>query len=403
MEKSIKEHLEDTFNDLGSREMKNFKSKLCDRKKAAGIRKAKLEKVEDAMDLADLMVSTFTSTGAVPVALEILEAIGCNEEAAELKGKTGLSAAQSMDALDGPGLSAAQSMDGPELSVPASEDVGPGHSGNALSDDWHKQLHLALCSQQFKNKMMKENGEEIYEVKEKSVRKRLALLINNIDFDDKDMTRRGADRDEENLEWLLKELDYQVVKYRNLSAKEIEKAVKDFARREEHKHSDSTFVVIMSHGQRDAILGVHYSALNPSDTFPVDQIYRSLNTENCPGLRNKPKVILIQACRGGESGRIWATEGDVEGDDFVHKEKDFISLMSCTPDTKSYRHVENGTFYVQYLVDVLMKHAHEDHIEELFRKVIRRFDTADTMGRYRQMACKNRASLPKLFYLFPGL
>ncbi len=33
------------------------------------------------------------------------------------------------------------------------------------------------------------------------------------------MTRRGADKDEANMEWLLKELDYHVVKYRNLSAK----------------------------------------------------------------------------------------------------------------------------------------------------------------------------------------
>ncbi len=79
----------------------------------------------------------------------------------------------------------------------------------------------------------------------------------------------------------------------------MEKAVMDFARRQEHAHSDSTFVVLMSHGKRDAILGVHYTASNPSDTFPVDHIYRCLNTENCPGLRDKPKVILIQACRGG--------------------------------------------------------------------------------------------------------
>ncbi len=79
----------------------------------------------------------------------------------------------------------------------------------------------------------------------------------------------------------------------------MEKAVKDFAQREEHANSDSTFVVLMSHGKRDAILGVHYSTSNPSDTFPVDHIYRYLNTENCPGLRDKPKVILIQACRGG--------------------------------------------------------------------------------------------------------
>lgn len=34
---------------------------------------------------------------------------------------------------------------------------------------------------------------------------------------------------------------------------------------------------------------------------------------------------------------MWASDGEpdksmeIEGDDFVHKEKDFISLMSCTP------------------------------------------------------------------------
>lgn len=393
MAKTIKDHLQDIFDDLGKDEQRKFKSKLCDRKTEPRVRRAAIDKVKDSIDLADLMVNTFTTTGAVPLTIELLQAIGCNEQATELKEIAGHSLPVAQSRGDEVDHGAVQ---GPKVEL-------------ALSDDWYTQLSLTLCSQQFKNNIIREKGREIYEVKDKSVRKRLALLINNIDFDEKSMTRRGADKDEENMEWLLKELDYQVVKYKNLSAKDMEKAVMDFARRQEHAHSDSTFVVLMSHGKRDAILGVHYTASNPSDTFPVDHIYRCLNTENCPGLRDKPKVILIQACRGGETGRLWASDGEphepegIEGDDFVHKEKDFISLMSCTPDTKSYRHVENGTFYVQNVVDVLMKHAHEDHIEELFRKVIQRFDCSDMMGGYRQMACKDRASMPKLFYMFPGL
>ncbi len=35
------------------------------------------------------MVNTFTSAGAVPVTIEVLEATGFNEQAAELKEKTG--------------------------------------------------------------------------------------------------------------------------------------------------------------------------------------------------------------------------------------------------------------------------------------------------------------------------
>lgn len=29
-----------------------------------------------------------------------------------------------------------------------------------LSDDWHKQLHVVLCSQQFKDKIIRQNGQE---------------------------------------------------------------------------------------------------------------------------------------------------------------------------------------------------------------------------------------------------
>ncbi|XP_067304240.1 caspase a [Pseudorasbora parva] len=392
MGKTVKDHLENTFEDLTEGQLRKFKIKLRDRKEEPRVRQATIEKVQDALDLADLMVNTFTSTGAVTVTLELLEAIGCNEPAEELRKNTGHDLPVSLPCVD-------VDTRRPVLNVEL-----------AQSDDWQRDLSVTPCSPQFKNKILREKGQEIYEAKDKLGRKRLALLINNRDFDEKNMTRRGAEKDEENMEWLLMELDYQVVKYRNLSAQEMKQAVKNFALRKEHAHSDSTFVVIMSHGKRDAILGVHYHKTdNPTDTFPVDDIYCQLNSENCPALRNKPKVILIQACRGGEHGRVWASDGEpedpmeIEGDDFVHKEKDFISLMSCTPETKSYRHVQNGTFYVQYIVDVFTKHAHEDHIEELFRKVIRRFDSSDIGGSFRQMACKDRASLGKLFYLFPGI
>ena len=58
---------------------------------------------------------------------------------------------------------------------------------------------------------------QIYPVLDKAVRKRLALLINNMEFDCENMRRRGAQRDEENMEKLLRGLGYDVVKHTNLS------------------------------------------------------------------------------------------------------------------------------------------------------------------------------------------
>uniref|UniRef100_A0A8C7WAB1 Caspase a n=1 Tax=Oncorhynchus mykiss TaxID=8022 RepID=A0A8C7WAB1_ONCMY len=260
----------------------------------------------------------------------------------------------------------------------------------------------------------------IYPPMDKSGRKRLALLINNVEFDDKSMLRRGAVKDEENIERLLRDLGYDVVKHRNLSGQEMDEAVKAFSKREEHLLSDSVFVVMMSHGELGAIMGVHYKEGDPKpDVFPITNIFTHLNTDNCKALVNKPKVILIQACRGedlpvisGNDGFVWVSDAvpgpshdlELESDSIKreHNKNDLISLLSCTPDTKSYRDPKMGTFFIQHIMETFNTYACDDHIEELFRKVMVRFEDFH-MGKGRQMPTKDRATLTKHFYLFPGL
>uniref|UniRef100_A0A8C7TYI1 Caspase a n=1 Tax=Oncorhynchus mykiss TaxID=8022 RepID=A0A8C7TYI1_ONCMY len=248
----------------------------------------------------------------------------------------------------------------------------------------------------------------IYPPMDKSGRKRLALLINNVEFDDKSMLRRGAVKDEENIERLLRDLGYDVVKHRNLSGQEMDEAVKAFSKREEHLLSDSVFVVMMSHGELGAIMGVHYKEGDPKpDVFPITNIFTHLNTDNCKALVNKPKVILIQACRGEDLPVISGNDGhdlELESDSIKreHNKNDLISLLSCTPDTKSYRDPKMGTFFIQHIMETFNTYACDDHIEELFRKVMVRFEDFH-MGKGRQMPTKDRATLTKHFYLFPGL
>ncbi|XP_044060067.1 uncharacterized protein LOC122879680 isoform X2 [Siniperca chuatsi] len=69
------------------------------------------------------------------------------------------------------------------------------------------------------------------------------------------------------------------------------------------KETDSVLVVIMSHGKLGAVLGVNCknetSGDETPDEFPVNNIYKHLGSEKCSALLNKPKIIIIQACRGG--------------------------------------------------------------------------------------------------------
>ncbi|XP_048051494.1 caspase a-like [Megalobrama amblycephala] len=256
---------------------------------------------------------------------------------------------------------------------------------------------LVPCSPKFKQEKLREMGHKIYPMKDKSSdRKRLALLINNVEFEDEDQNRVGADKDESRMERLLKGLGYTVVTLRDLTAQGMKCAMKDFAQRQEHFQSDSCFVVFMSHGNDKGISGVSLIRNSDEDIFSIDEIFNSLNTPNCPGLRDKPKIILIQSCRGGKDGCVEVQDSVPKQE---HIEKDFCCLRSCTPDTVSYR-TESGSDFFKDIVEVFNQHACEDEILELFRKVM---SLKFKENHPRQMPCIDRTTLSKKVYLFPGL
>lgn len=90
-----------------------------------------------------------------------------------------------------------------------------------------------------------------------------------------------------------------------MSSQAIDEAVVEFSKHPKLKDTDSVLVVIMSHGKLGNVLGVNSkSEKNDNeepDEFPINNIYQHLGSEKCPALLNKPKIIIIQACRGGDS------------------------------------------------------------------------------------------------------
>uniref|UniRef100_A0A3P9C7G8 Caspase-13-like n=1 Tax=Maylandia zebra TaxID=106582 RepID=A0A3P9C7G8_9CICH len=226
----------------------------------------------------------------------------------------------------------------------------------------------------------------IYPVTKQSKSNRIALMINNIKFHNDSSDRHGAEKDDRVMFNLLQSLGYQVVRYNNLTGKQIDDALTQFSQHKKLTQTDSVFVTIMSHGDMGIISGTD------SKAFKTEEIFQHLNAKNCPALVNKPKIIIIQACRGGNS-HLLCTQIISE----VHIEKDFICFHSSTPHTVSYRSTSDGSFFIQTLADVFNKWSHEYDIEELFRK---HFESSSSD--YLQMPTKERNTLTKRFYLFPG-
>ncbi|XP_069325095.1 caspase-1-like [Eulemur rufifrons] len=271
---------------------------------------------------------------------------------------------------------------------------------------------LKLCPLETARRIWEAHSAEIYPIMEKSNRTRLALIICNIEFDN--LPRRtGGDVDIRDMKKLLEDLGYSVDVKENLTASDMTAELRAFAARPEHRTSDSTFLVFMSHGIQKGICGKRYSEKDP-DVLEINEIFQMLNTWNCPNLTNKPKVIIIQACRGENHGVVWLkdsvgasgnlpllTPEDFEDDAIrkAHIEKDFIAFCSSTPDNVSWRHPIRGSLFIMKLIENLQKYAWYYHLVEIFRKVQFSFDLPD--GR-AQMPTTERVTLTRLFYLFPG-
>jgi len=63
--------------------------------------------------------------------------------------------------------------------------------------------------------------------------------------------------------------------------------------KKDHSTYDSAVIVILSHGRNGKIYGTDCREI------PIENIVASLDTAHCPDLAGKPKIFIIQACRGG--------------------------------------------------------------------------------------------------------
>ena len=53
-------------------------------------------------------------------------------------------------------------------------------------------------------------------------------------------------------------------------------------------------VTLMSHGEKGFI------KMEDGEKVSLEDIFEMFNNKNCPALQEKPKIFIIQACRGGK-------------------------------------------------------------------------------------------------------
>ena len=208
----------------------------------------------------------------------------------------------------------------------------------------------------------------------------IALIISNTEFEEDTgfLYRGGGEKDEQALQELFEMMRYKAVLLKNLKAAQIERALRmvtgdlsydDLPNNANKKklvnleaedclvspENDSFVLCVMSHGEDgDILLGTD------GETFQLNTIYRIVG--NCKLLSKKPKMIFIQACRGGGVPQTKV--------DHVEKPADFFTSFPTFAGHSAFRDNDgSGSWYAKDLCSVFKERYITTDLETMVKEV----------------------------------
>ncbi|KAL4618186.1 caspase-6-like [Arapaima gigas] len=220
---------------------------------------------------------------------------------------------------------------------------------------------------------------EEYEMNHK--RRGLALIFNQELFEGQ-APRRGTNVDRDKLKERLEDLNFEVRPNNNLTKEEVICELKT-ASETSHEDADCFLCVFLSHGEKDHIYA-------KDDKIPIQDIMAFFKGDKCKSLVGKPKIFIIQACRGDQvDNPVTPMCGDDSDDDTLGENAedtevdtgifstlpagaDFLVCYSVAEGYFSFRDLENGSWYIQDLCEILRHHGETLEFTELLTLVNRR-------------------------------
>lgn len=243
------------------------------------------------------------------------------------------------------------------------------------------------------------------------------LIINNENFLGTFEQRRGSSKDATDLKELFWRLGFYCDIVHDLNIEEMKIVLLKFAKIEDHKNLSCCALALMSHGDENNIFGVK------GEKVPVNELISYFNDQNCPNLKNKPKLFIIQTCRNNNSNdtrnennvptktvksttvmRLMSL--DLSSDskpkykESVNRNSraDMLIAYSTASGNVSYRSRVGGSIFIQSIIEVFNEKAHStsvtDMLIEVNRKLRERYPCQEQIG-------VPEVALTKKWYLKP--
>ncbi|XP_009067765.1 PREDICTED: caspase-6, partial [Acanthisitta chloris] len=191
--------------------------------------------------------------------------------------------------------------------------------------------------------------------------------------------RRGTFADRDNLKRSLTDLGFEVRLFDDLTTKAVMEQIYE-ASMDDHSNADCFVCVFLSHGEDDHIYAY-------DGKIQIETVIDMFRGNKCQSLVGKPKIFIIQACRGdkhddavvahdaldsGDESPVNETEVDAAGVYTLPAGADFIMCYSVAQGYFSHRDTLHGSWYIQDLCETLRTHGCSLEFTELLTVVNRK-------------------------------
>ncbi|XP_068243040.1 caspase-like [Palaemon carinicauda] len=186
------------------------------------------------------------------------------------------------------------------------------------------------------------------------------VLILNYKFEGHPkMERKGTEADVAVLQEVFHEMDYVTEVHCDLPLADTQKELNNLCQQDRLKDFSSVIVVVLSHGENQ-----NNFCTADLNLMATDDLLSYFMPEKCPHLEDKPKIFLLQFCRGS----YMANQLNVgQFSDSVHRRSaftDMLCIYAAQEGFQSYRFEGNerdpftGTPFIQAFSQVLRTKGH---------------------------------------------
>ena len=174
--------------------------------------------------------------------------------------------------------------------------------------------------------------------------------------------RPGVKKDRENLERIFTMMRLKVDIFLDKTRSEILAELLKLAKSANSSHF-VLCIAFSTHGDtNDTIYGSDGIDISlRTDIMPI------FKPENCKALEGKPKVFIIQACRGDKIDYIGPTvfSDACEKDELVSSETDFLISYACAPDYMAFRSEKEGAWFLNELYNAYRSYSDKYHFMDI--------------------------------------